>query len=214
MTTQQSVVTPERYAQGRTWDEYLDYVGTPENLARNMPNGKPRDDNSERMRRNERETALKPEHVQALRALPKLRVLALGEEWCPDVFRGMPVVAKLCEAAGWELRIFPRDDNNGDIMAEFLNKKDGNEYQSIPVIVLYTQDLGYIGHWIERPAIANDYYERLQKTFTRREDESEDQMKARIRQAYSAIQTSDDWADWRHESVREILAIAKQAPGA
>ena len=29
-----SVVTPERFAKGRTFDEYVKYVGSPENLAR------------------------------------------------------------------------------------------------------------------------------------------------------------------------------------
>ena len=30
----QSVVTPERFARGRTFDEYVKYVGSPDNLAR------------------------------------------------------------------------------------------------------------------------------------------------------------------------------------
>ena len=29
-----SIVTPERFAQGMTFDEYVRYVGSPENLAR------------------------------------------------------------------------------------------------------------------------------------------------------------------------------------
>ena len=29
-----SVVTPERFAKGRTFDQYMGYVGSPENLAR------------------------------------------------------------------------------------------------------------------------------------------------------------------------------------
>ena len=29
-----SVVTPERFAKGRTFDEYVTYAGSPENLAR------------------------------------------------------------------------------------------------------------------------------------------------------------------------------------
>ena len=32
MTT--SVVTPERFAKGMTWEEYVTFAGSPENLAR------------------------------------------------------------------------------------------------------------------------------------------------------------------------------------
>ena len=79
------------------------------------------------------------------------KMLVLGESWCPDVFRGAPVFARLAEATGIEARFFFRDQNK-DIMAEFL--KDG-EYESIPVAVFYTKDHQYIAHWIERPVLAN-----------------------------------------------------------
>jgi hypothetical protein len=35
----QSVVTPERFAKGRTSDEYVKYAGSPENLAREVSVG-------------------------------------------------------------------------------------------------------------------------------------------------------------------------------
>lgn len=34
-----NVVTPERYASGMTFDEYVQYIGTPENLARDSAGG-------------------------------------------------------------------------------------------------------------------------------------------------------------------------------
>ncbi len=60
-------------------------------------------------------------------------------------------MARIAEAAGIELRVFPRDDNL-DIMNEFLNH---GESQSIPTFVFYTSDHRYIAHWIERPVKAN-----------------------------------------------------------
>ena len=208
MPTKESVVTPQRYAQGLTWDEYLAFIASPANLDRGMPNGGPRTDNSARFRRNIDDFTPTPDEIAALKALPQRKMLAIGEDWCPDVYRGLPVLAKICGAAGWELRLFPRDLHR-DIMAEFLNR---GEFESIPVAVLYTPDHRYLGHWIERPAIANAYYERLQKTFTQREGESEEEMRARIARSYKDLQTSDDWDRWRHETVREISEIAKKAP--
>jgi hypothetical protein len=77
--------------------------------------------------------------------------MVIGEDWCPDVFRGLPLAARLTETAGLELRIFPRDQNL-DIANEFL--KEG-KYMSIPVVVFYSKDLQEIARWIERPAIAD-----------------------------------------------------------
>src|SRR5262249_57584896 len=73
------------------------------------------------------------------------------------------------EAGGLELLIFNRDgqrfggsqrpslaeapDSNADIMAEFLNEKRGETWQSIPVAVFYTADLRYLYHYIEYPRI-------------------------------------------------------------
>ena len=211
MTTQESVVTPQRYAQGRTWDDYLRYIASPENLARPSGGGGQRDDNSDRFRKNYDDFHVTAEEEQTLKALPKRRVLVIGEDWCPDVYRGLPTVAKLCQAAGWELRMFQRDDNK-DIMAEFLNQHGGNEYESIPAVVLYTPENRYVGHWIERPALANRDMDDLRRRFTREPGESEDDMRARLRQAYRALQQSDQWDAWKHATVDEIVAIAKNEP--
>lgn len=86
---QQSVVTPERFASGMTWDEYLNSIKR----------------NRDKFEYNYRETQLSDEDVRTLKELVSLpdgpaKVLALGEDWCPDVFRGLPVMAKMAQAAG------------------------------------------------------------------------------------------------------------------
>ena len=37
MDRTKSVVTPERFKSGRSFEEYLAYIGTPENLKREAP---------------------------------------------------------------------------------------------------------------------------------------------------------------------------------
>ncbi len=141
MTQQkESVVTQDRFDSGLTYDEYLGRIQR----------------NRQKFEYNYRETALSDDDVSAFRELASreggpAKVLALGEDWCPDVFRGLPVMARVAEAAGMELRVFRRDDNL-DIMAEFLNN---GQNQSIPTFVFYSSDHRYIAHWIERPAKAN-----------------------------------------------------------
>ena len=201
----ESAVTPERFASGMTWNQYLAYIASDENQQRPSPSGKPRGSNVERFVRNMGSWQLSDEHRDALQSLPRLKMLVLGEDWCPDVYRGLPVLAEIAANAGWELRIFPRDEHL-DIMSEFL--KDG-EHQSIPTAVLYTPEHRYIGHWIERPAKANEHMADMQRLFKRGENESEDDHRARIRQGYQDLQRGDEWASWRDETVRELIALAK-----
>ncbi len=180
-----SVVTPERYAQGLTWEQWMQAI----------------EKNQARFQENYDETVLPSEDVEAIRALVArpdgpAKCLAIGEDWCPDVFRGLPVMAKLAHATGMELRIFFRDRNK-DIMAEFLNR---GEFESIPVFVFYTRDLRYIAHWIERPQKANDEMHLLRAIFEGRSREE-------TRDEYIAFQRGPVWAGWRLETVREIRAL-------
>ena len=124
MAQQTSVVTPERFAQGMTYDEYMESVKV----------------NKARIEEYYDNVSLESGQTDALRELSgaeggPARMMVIGEDWCGDVVRELPVLARVAEAAGLELRIFPRDENH-DIMNEFL--KEG-KYMSIPVAVFYDE---------------------------------------------------------------------------
>jgi hypothetical protein len=190
---QESVVTPERFESGLTWQQYF-----ADKVIRNR----------DKFQFNYDETHISDEDAAALRALVALpngpaRVLVLGEDWCPDVFRGLPVLVRIAEAAGMELRVFPRDDNL-DIMGEFL--KDG-EHQSIPTVVFYTRDHRYICHWIERPVKANAEMGEMQKLFEGLDREKDRDL---MRDRYNEFQTGPTWASWREATVKEIRALLEE----
>ena len=192
---QKSVVTPERFAQGLTYEQWSQAI----------------DRNQARFQENYDGTQVSDDDACALRELVALpngpaRCLALGEAWCPDVFRGMPVMARIAEATcppgrrgGIALRCFFRDQNK-DIMAEFLN--DG-QHESIPTFVFYTRDHRYIAHWIERPALANEQMPELRKTTEalRNPDLSQEERQKAIG-AYIDFQQGHIWAGWRQCSTR------------
>lgn len=140
MVEQTSVVTHERFSQGMTYSEYIDQIKVNKKLFQKYYDDFTLSDEESDFFR---QCTGKPNGPTKL--------LVLGEDWCPDVYRGIPTIARVAEAAELELRIFPRDDNL-DVMDEFL--KEG-KYQSIPAVVFYTEDLDYICHWIERPEIGN-----------------------------------------------------------
>ncbi len=196
MTQQQeSVVTPERFSGGMTWEQYLEHIKrNREKFEYNYAETVPTDDDAEAFR----SLAARPDGPA--------KVLALGEDWCPDVFRGLPVMVRIAEAAGMELRIFPRDDNL-DIMNEFLKR---GEHQSIPTFVFYTRDHRYIAHWIERPARANAELGEIAKLFA---DLDREKDREKMRERYDDFQRGPVWASWRQETVRELRELLREKCG-
>ncbi len=194
MSGKVSVVTPERFASGFTYQAYIAQIKV----------------NRERFEEYYIKGQLSADDKDFFQKAARVsngfsKLLVLGEDWCPDVFRGMPVMARIAEAAGIEMRIFPRDKNL-DIMNEFL--KHG-EFMSIPVAVFYTKDLKYICHWIERPDLADrertQIEEEVRKAMTgESEEDVRNALRQRIQSRYPA---------WQQESVREIRQMLAEKLG-
>ena len=107
------MVNASRFAQGMTFDEYLRFVASPANLAREG-SAAPRRDWSDFMRQAYDAARIPPAHTEAWRWLVAqpggpAKVLALSEEWSSDCRRDLPMLARVAEAGGMELRIFTRD---------------------------------------------------------------------------------------------------------
>jgi thiol-disulfide isomerase/thioredoxin len=191
MVQQASVVTPERYASGMSYADYLASI----------------ERNQKRFDENYAGTEVSAEDAAAFKELMAepngpAKMMVVGEDWCPDVFRGMPVFQKLAEATGLEIRIFKRDENK-DIIAEFLN---GGEFESIPVAVFYTKDMDYIYHFVERPALANAQMKDLAPMYARlRKPDMTDEERAAAKQEYIDFQNGPIWSGWRQETIKECL---------
>lgn len=224
------VVTPERFAQGMTFEAYLDHIGTPENLAREAGwwRGPERLDWSGRMRAWHEQLHLREAQVAAIRWLAAqpggpARILAISEEWSSDCRRDVPVLARLAEAGGLELRIFVRDGDkvgrgpradpaespNADLVNAFLNEKDvdeqgGTTYQSVPVAAFFTRDFRYLWHYIERPAV---YHPRALSTAMQRPLPGETREVAweRFLQDWGALQQSPFFPMWALAAADEML---------
>ncbi len=192
MTSKTSVVTPERFSTGMsTFTEWMDVI----------------ENRKTEFQRHYDEYEPNADDIAAIRTLVEehgVKALVLGEDWCPDVWRGLPVIAKVSEQTGMELRIFLRDQNK-DIMAEFL--KDG-EFESIPTIVLYDRDHRYLGHWIERAVRANEEMQPLLGILAGVERDTPEFQEARTRY------TEETWKlapNWRHAEVTEIRELIEKA---
>lgn len=221
-----SVVTPERYASGMTFDEYVTYIGTPENLAREGSGGAPRRDFSAFFREAFEKSRLTEAQSAALKGLVAqpggpAKMLAISEDWSSDCRRDVPTFARIAAETGMELRVFRRDgqkfseahvpslaeapDSNADIMAEFLNHKNGKTWQSIPVCVFYTKDLELLYRYQEYPAI----YEKdriLEKLRAAKPGESPEEAQARLGREFPALQASEYFRIWASAAVDEIIS--------
>ena len=194
MATDTSVVTPQRFAAGLTYADFMAQVKV----------------NKERMEdfyANFQVTAANAAALHELAAHPAgpAKMLVLGEDWCGDVVRGLPVLARMTETAGWELRIFPRDQHH-DIMNEFL--KEG-QWMSIPTVVFYTADHRYIYHWIERPQVAEREIAEIEAAIRAENPEISDRDFGRERRARTAARA----ADWQQATVAELIDRLQERVG-
>lgn len=221
-----SVVTAERFESGMTFDEYVAYIGSAENLAREGSGGAPRRDFSAFFREAFEKSRLNEAQAAALKWLVAqpggpAKLLVISEDWSSDCRRDVPAFAMIAAETGIELRIFRRDgqrfsdshaptlseapDSNADIMAEFLNHKNGTTWQSIPVAVLYTRDLEYLYHYTEYPAIyeKDRITERLRAA---RVGESPEEAQARFGREFPSLQASEFFRIWASACVDEIVS--------
>jgi hypothetical protein len=225
------VVTPGRFAQGMTFPEYLDFIGTPENLAREAGwwRGPRRMDWSAILREWHGRLHLRPAQVAAIRWLAAqpdgpARMLVISEEWSSDCRRDVCALARLAEAGGLDLRVFARDGDrvgrepradpaaspNADLVNAFLNDKDlrrpgGTTYQSIPVAVFLTRDFRYLWHYVERPAIYR--HGALSAAMQRpRPGESREAAWERFLADWGTLQQGPFFPMWALAAVDEILS--------
>ena len=137
------------------------------------------------------ESRLNADQLQALNLLPKdLNVMVIAEDWSGDVLYFLPVLLRMAEEAGWNVRIFRRDRYPELI----LPYRKENFYHAIPVFVFFDLEFNEVAHWIERPAVA-----------TRMIDEESLKLRRRLRE--------ENKEEWRQETIREILDVVKPSAG-
>ena len=194
MTSTTSVVTPERYEIGfKSFQEWMGAIGQ----------------RQKEFQAHYDEYEPNAEDLAAVRALVEqhgVKALVIGEDWCPDVWRGLPVTAKIAEATGMEVRYFMRDQNK-DIMSEFLNQ---GEFESIPVVVFYDRDHRYLGHWIERPQVANEALVSI-RAQTLDQAPSEDGPERQEAMGRYRAATAEAAPAWRHATLKEMRALLEGA---
>ena len=211
-----------------TIDEYWRYLGTPENLRREAGwwLGSERFDFSAPLRDRYaqwRVTDVQAAAIRWLAAQPEgpAKMLVISEEWSSDCRRDVPMLGRLAEAGGLELRIFTRDGDklgrgpradpaqspNADLVNQFLREQDGQTYQSVPVAAFFTRDFRYLYHYIEFPAIYHKerLYTAMQATAAQAGGPREEAFK-RFLADWRVLQDGPFFLLWARAAVDEILS--------
>ena len=189
MARETSVVTPERFEQGFNYPDYIDQIKVNKARFEGFYNG---------FQVSPEDKAFFKDLVQRPNGPAKMMVI--GEDWCGDVIRGLPVLARIAEAAEIPISIFPRDTHT-DIMDEYL--KEG-KYMSIPVAVFYTADHQYICHWIERPEVAATEQQAIEQAIRDENPGIDEQAFGRERRARTAAK-AEDWIAATVVELKELL---------
>ncbi len=207
----ESVITIERFGKGKTFQEYLESGIRNRNLFEDNYDGLTISAEQERALK---ELAARPDGPH--------HVVVIGEDWCPDVYRGAGVAQRIAEAMGIELRYFERDQNK-DMIAEYL--KNG-EFESIPVFVFYDREHREVAHFIERPKLANEQIHQTRDVLGDVSPEgiarklghepSEEEIaaaRAESRARYMEWQKGETWAGWRVATVDDIIQLLRDKLG-
>jgi hypothetical protein len=129
-------MTPERFAQGLTFPEYLAQMRS----------------NRERFIRRLAEVEISPEDREAMRGRA-LKILVITEDWCGDALASFPALARLVEGVpGVEMRVFLRDANP-DVMDQYLKR---GLYRTIPVFVFFDEQMNELARFAERQDVVTE----------------------------------------------------------
>jgi hypothetical protein len=223
-------MTPERFARGMTFEEYVAFTGSPANLARQGFDIRrfslvtPRLDWSGYLRERYARARLTDDQAASIRWLAAqpggpAKVLVISEDWSSDCRRDVPYLARLAEAGGLELRIVTRDGDtmlreglpdpaaggNADLVVQYANEKNGQRWASIPVAVFFTRDFAELHRYVEYPAIyrKDHVFGQLRAA---RPGESGEATKARAGRDIGALLESPLFDVWAQAGIAEILS--------
>jgi hypothetical protein len=217
------MLTDERFYAGRTFAEYVAYASSEMNLERQGSGGSTRLDNSAVIQHWYDSFKLEPHQVQALQMLSQgldapAKVVVISEDWSSDCRRDVPVFQRMAEAAGWELRIFNRDGEtfeagpepqhspNGDLMRQFVNRKNGGAFQSIPVAAFFTADGRYLYHFTEYAAIYDKDRVVMNNIRAPKPGETPEQTMQRGNREFGELVGGPMWRIWASAAVDEIVS--------
>jgi hypothetical protein len=104
--------------------------------------------------------------IQKLKA-SSLHFLVITEDWCGDAMMINPIIRKITEAAGLEMRVALRDSN-----LELIDRYLTNGGRAIPIVLILDAQGEIVGKWGPRAPKVQEIVDQLRSTLPDKEDPS------------------------------------------
>lgn len=143
-------LNPERFKMGQTYEEYVASV----------------EKNADMFHKWFQESRIDPEDSDFFKGLDRtIHVVGIGEDWCPDVYTNLPVMARIAALnPRIVFRVFRRDRNH-DLAVHYLFRGTA---MAIPAFGFFDADFNEFGQWTGgRPKPAWDLIDQLGKDAAR-----------------------------------------------
>lgn len=132
-----------------------------------------------------------------------LRVIALTEDWCGDAMLNNPILFKLAEKTGMEVRLLLRDDNL-ELMDQYLTN---GKSRSIPIYIFIDEDGNEVAKWGPRAEKIQQFVDDARQELPPKDaanfEEKAKEVYANIGQTFQ--QREDFWLEV-YESMKAALA--------
>lgn len=131
----------------------------------------------------------------------KPHILAITEDWCGDAMLNNPIIRKIAEAAGLDIRCVYRDEDT-DLIDRYLT----NGGRAIPIYVFLSETGKVIGKWGPRAPELQQLVVQMRSELPPKDDrafeEKQKQMYTTIQEKYAK---DPQCAKWVYEDMKKII---------
>ncbi|WP_156288541.1 thioredoxin family protein [Oceanobacillus salinisoli] len=131
-----------------------------------------------------------------------LRAIVLTEDWCGDAMLNIPILLKIAEKAGMEVRMLLRDENL-ELMDQYLTN---GKSRSIPIFIFVDEQGNEVAKWGPRAKKVQECVDQKRSTLPSQDAaDYQEQLKELFTSMQQTFQTNTDFWDEVYQSIKAVL---------
>ncbi|KIL50693.1 thioredoxin [Jeotgalibacillus alimentarius] len=138
----------------------------------------------------------------------KLRAIVITEDWCGDAMMNNPVLLKLAERSGIDVRFILRDSNI-ELMDQYLTN---GKSRAIPIFIFIDQNGKELAKWGPRAKKVQAFVDEARSNLPAKEDPAfKDGQQLMIKQLTAAYTEREDFWNEVYRELKDQLTMVKSA---